>query len=258
MNIVITGTSSGLGKLLADKFRSQKHNVIGLSRTKTHEDDISCDISSLEAIENAFLVIKQKYSHIDLLINNAGYGVSGATELIPYESAKHIFDVNFFGTLNCTKFGLPLMQKHSRIVNISSVSAMFALPYRALYSASKSAVSLLSYSMRMELAPAGIDVVCICPGDTKTPFTKNREKHFETNERYENRIANATNKVDGRNDKRMSAERVASKIYKIISKKKSKPMYIIGAKYKLLHFASKVFPLSLLLKATIRAYGGKK
>ena len=110
----------------------------------------------------------------------------------------------------------------------------------------------------MELAPAGIDVVCICPGDTKTPFTKNREKHFETNERYENRIANATNKVDGRNDRRMDAELVSNKIYNISCKKKSNPMYIIGAKYKLLHFASKVFPLSLLLKATIRAYGGKK
>ena len=215
MNIVITGTSSGMGKILAENYRKKGHTVIGLSRTKTTENDIICDVSNIDSVENAFKIISEKFENIDLLINNAGYGISGATELINSENANQIFNVNFFGVLNCSKYALKLMKKGSRIVNISSVCAIFPLPFRALYCASKASVNLLSMSMRMELSPYGIDITCICPGDTKTNFSKNREKNFETNERYEDRIKNATAKIDKNENKRMSAEKVVQKIVKI-------------------------------------------
>lgn len=258
MNIVITGASSGLGQKLAESFRKKGNNVIGLSRTKTNEEDISCDISNIENIENAFEIISKRFNKIDLLINNAGYGISGATELISNEDAHRIFEVNFFGTLNCIKKALPLMTKGARIVNISSVCAMFPLPFRALYCASKASVNLLSSSIRMELEPAGIDITCICPGDTKTNFTKNRKKNYETNERYSNRIEKATQKVDKNQNKRMSAEKVCKKIEIICLKKKTKPIYIIGTKYKLLNFATKIFPFKTLVKFTQKIYGGEK
>ena len=258
MNIVITGTSSGMGQILAQNFRNQGHNVIGLSRTKTTENDIVCDVSNIDSVENAFKIISEKFKNIDLLINNAGYGISGATELINSENANQIFNVNFFGVLNCSKFALKLMKKGSRIVNISSVCAMFPLPYRALYCASKASVNLLSMSMRMELSPYGIGITCICPGDTKTNFSKNREKNFETNERYGDRIKNATAKIDKNENKRMSAEKVVQKIVKISTKKKTKAIYIIGFKYKVLNFLTKIFPFNLLIKATTKIYGGIK
>lgn len=258
MIIVITGASSGLGKLLAEKYRKLGHKVVGLSRHPECEDDIKCDVSNLDETQYAFSLIKEKYGKIDMLFNNAGYGVSGATELISNDSAKQIFDVNFFGVLNCSKCALPLMGKGSRIINISSACALFALPFRSLYCASKASVNLLSMSMRMELIPAGIDITCICPGDTKTNFTKNREKHFVTNERYGSRIENATLRVDKNENKRMPAEKVVKKIIKIACKKKTKPMYIIGAKYKLLAFAMRFFPQSALNKMTYKIYGGNK
>ena len=258
MNIVITGTSSGIGKTLAENFRAEGHNVIGLSRHTENVEDIICDVSNISSIENAFQEISKRFESIDLLINNAGFGISGATELISNEDAHKIFETNFFGVLNCSRYALPLMKSGARIVNISSVCAMFPLPFRALYSASKASVNLLSSSMRMELAPAGIDITCICPGDTKTNFTKNREKNFETNERYENRIENATKKIDKNNDKRMSVKKVSKKIEKICLKRKTKPIYIIGAKYKFLNFLTKIFPYSLLVKATGKLYGGEK
>ncbi|HIV01568.1 MAG TPA: SDR family NAD(P)-dependent oxidoreductase [Candidatus Caccopulliclostridium gallistercoris] len=258
MNIVITGASSGIGKNLAENFRAAGHNVIGLSRNVASSSDIACDVSNIESIESAFQEISKRFERIDLLINNAGFGISGATELISNEDAHKIFETNFFGVLNCSRYALPLMKNGARIVNISSVCAMFPLPFRALYSASKASVNLLSSSMRMELAPAGIDITCICPGDTKTNFTKNREKNFATNERYENRIENATKRIDKNENKRMSANKVSKKIEKICLKRKTKPIYIIGAKYKFLNFLTKIFPFSLLVKATGKLYGGRK
>ena len=79
MNIVITGTSSGIGKTLAENFRAEGHNVIGLSRHTEIEQDIVCDVSNISSIENAFHEISKRFESIDLLINNAGFGISGAT-----------------------------------------------------------------------------------------------------------------------------------------------------------------------------------
>jgi short-subunit dehydrogenase len=108
----------------------------------------------------------------------------------------------------------------------------------------------------MELAPLGIDVVAICPGDIKTNFTANRVKDFTTNERYGNRLKTATEKSDGRENKRIPQEVCALKTYKKITKKRCKPFYIIGKKYKFLNFLTRITPKSWLLKITAKLYGG--
>ena len=139
--------------------------------------------------------------------------------------------------------------------NISSAMALFPVPFRAIYGSAKSAVLSLSFSLRMELAPLGIDVVAICPGDIKTNFTKNRIKDFETNERYGKRIETATQKCDSKEDKRMESSVCAKRIFKKICKKKCKPFYIIGAKYKALYFLTRITPKSWLLKMTGKLMG---
>lgn len=257
MNIVITGGTSGIGKALSEKFLKQGANVIVLARSVKDEKGIKCDLSDEADVKKAFMEIEKKFGRIDILINNAGYGISGATELISSDEAKKIFDVNFFGTLFCIQNALPLMQKGGKIINISSACAFFALPFRALYCASKSAVSMLSSSIRMELCTAGIQVCAICPGDIKTNFTKNRIKHFYTNLRYGNRVVNATENIDKNEDKRMPLEFASEKIFKIVNKPKLKPQYIIGKKYKVLYFLYRIFPLNCFLKATNKVKGGK-
>lgn len=258
MNIVITGGTSGLGKALLEKFEKRGDNVIVLARSVESGKGIKCDIGDSENVKNAFAEIGKTVGKIDILINNAGYGISGATEFVSTEEAKKIFDVNFFGTLFCVQNALPLMKSGAKIINISSACALFALPFRTLYCASKAAVSMLSHSMRLELCTAGIQVCSICPGEIKTNFTKNRVKNFITNERYGKRIENATNNIDKHENSRMSVEFASGKIFKIINKKKLKPQYIIGGKYKALYFASKIFPLSWILKATGKTMGGKE
>ena len=248
--IVITGASSGIGQNVAKLFKENNDIVVNLSKHIAKEDkyNIKCDVSNEEMVKKAFEHIKNEYSHIDILINNAGYGISGVTELIDLSKAHEQFNVNFFGALMCTNYALKIMSAGARIVNISSACAIFPLPYRTLYCASKSALSMMSKSMRMELTSAKIDMVAICPGDTKTNFTKNRVKSFETNEKYGNNIVSATQKLDMREDKRMSPEYVADQIYKIANKKSTKPEYIIGRKYKLFWLASRLLPQSLFNK----------
>lgn len=292
MKVVITGGTSGIGKALVRKFVAQGDDVFVLARSienstqnqilrnewieekkiadkneateidnalenlnKVNVLGIKCDIANKEEIQKAFALVREKFGEVDILVNNAGYGVSGATELVSESECRKIFDVNFFGSLFCMQEALPMMKSGSKIVNISSACAIFALPFRTLYCASKAATSMLSHSIRLELKNSGIEVFAICPGDIKTNFTKNRVKNFQTNIRYGDRIEKATNKIDSREDKRMTLDFASSKIFKIIMKKKHKAQYIIGAKYKALYFAQKIFPINLVLNATNKLMG---
>jgi len=250
--VVITGGTSGIGKALAEKFREDNDKVIVLALDANPEDNMqySCDVSNEEQVKETFADITKRFGRVDILLNNAGFGMSGITELIPTEQSKKIFDVDYFGVVNCTKYALPIMQKGGKIVNTGSAMAFFPVPYRAHYAAVKAAVVSMTYAQRLELINLGIDLCTICPGDIKTNFTANRVKEFATNERYGDAVVKATKKVDGRENKRIPADVCANRMYKIINKKKYKPMYIIGGKHKMMYFLSRFVPRSWVLWAT--------
>ena len=257
--VVITGGSSGIGKCIADIFKAQGEKVYIFARNiEQTETDFCVDVCNEEAVKNAIEKIGSENKHIDIIVNSAGFGLAGAAELTPTAEAKKEFDTNFFGTFVVNKYTIPFMPKDGKIINISSACALFPLPYRSLYCASKAAVNLYGESLAMELAASGISVVNICPGDTKTNFCKNRVKMFETNERYGQSIEKSLNKVDGNQEKRMSAEFVAKKIVKITQKKSPKPMYIIGAKYKFLYFLSRIFPKKIMMHFTKKMFAKNK
>ena len=118
---------------------------------------------------------------------------------------------------------------------------------------------MMSLCQNMELSPAGIDVVSICPGEVKTPFVKNRVKVVETNEKYGKRIARSYEMMERHdNGKRMEPSKIANIIYKQSYKKKSKPVIVVGAKAKLFNFAARVLPTSWFLKITNKVMGGGK
>ena len=250
--VVITGANSGIGKGLCDLYKQHGDVVIGLDKSGEHnEKTFFCvDVTNENLVEDTFKNIFELYCKIDVLINCAGYAVFGATELIDTSGAKNMFDVNYFGTLNCIKSALRYMQKGAKIFNISSACAMFAVPFRTHYSASKSAVSMLSFGLRMELKESGIDVVAICPGDVKTNFSANRQKTMQTNEKYGERIEKSAKQIEDRENKRMSVEFVTKKMFKIFNKKHTKPMYIIGKSIKFLNFLSRIVPISWILHFT--------
>lgn len=247
--IVITGASSGLGAELVKLFISKGDKVVNLSRSGCPDAtlNIACDISKEDAVKSAFETISQNFSHIDILINNAGKGISGATELLDTNQVREVMDTDYLGALYCSSQALKLMDKKSKIVNISSACALFALPYRGVYCSAKSAMNMLSYSMAMELMHFGIKVVSICPGDVKTEFTANRIKDNRTNERYGDSPQKSAEAIDSKNDNRMNKTKVAKKIHKIAIKKKGH-LYIIGAKYKVFYFWQKVLPTTFFNK----------
>lgn len=256
--VVITGASSGIGAQLRENFVKAGHKVVCIMRTNpdNFEDFISCDLTDSAAVIFAAQQIKQIYGKVDILINNAGIGISGAMELLPEDKIRQVIELDYFAALLLTREMLPIMKKGGKIVNISSACALFALPFRSVYCSAKAAMNMFSFGLRMELSACGIDVVSICPGDILTPFTTSRLKYNQTNERYGNRVENAANKVDSRNDKRMSAIKSGKKIFKIANNKKG-ALYIIGAKYKVLNFFSRILPTGLYLKVTNALFGGK-
>lgn len=256
--VVITGGTSGIGLDLKNLFVDGGDTVLTIStRELEDENHYSCDLANELKVKQVINDIGQKYGRIDVLINNAGFGMSGITELIPFEEIERLNNVNYYGTLYTIRSAIKFMQAGSKIINVSSAMALFPVPFRAIYGSVKSAVLTLSYALRMELKPLGIDVVAFCPGDIKTNFTKNRIKEFETNERYGTRLQTATEKSDSREEKRIPSIKCARAMYKKIIKNKTKPMYIIGGKYKFLYFLTRVTPRSWLLGITNKLYGGK-
>lgn len=256
--IVITGGTSGIGLSLKTLFEQKGDTVLTISLDEINDKNHYCGSVSHEIkVKQIFNDIHERFGKIDMLINCAGIGMSGITEIIPTEQIQRLTEVNYYGTLYCIRSALPYMEKGARIVNLSSAMALFPVPFRSIYGSVKSAVLNLSMSLRMELAPLGIDVVAFCPGNTKTNFTKNRIKDFETTPRYGDRLKTATEKSDNNEDKRMSGKYVAGKIFKFINRKKTKPFYIIGGKYKFLYFLTNITPKSVLLKFTAKFMGGK-
>lgn len=250
--VVISGCTSGIGKELSSLYRQSGHIVIGLSRTAT-DPDVAVDVTDYVAVERAVNDIYERYGRIDTVIANAGGGLSGATELLPIEQIEKQLSLNFTGALNLAQCALKVMKRGSNIAFISSACALFALPYRAIYCASKAAVNMAAYGLYMELKDHGIRVSTICPGDIQTNFTKNRVKCEDGGERYGDAPKLSAQKIDSREHKRMKLQPAAKKIYKYCTKCK-KPLYIVGFKYKVLNFLRHILPQKLFLNVTAKMF----
>lgn len=233
-------------------YRQNGHTVIGMSRTAT-EPDIAVDVTDYNAVEQAVERVIEQYGRIDTVIANAGGGLSGATELLSTEEIEKQLSLNFTGALNLVQCALKGMDRGSNVAFISSACALFALPYRAMYCASKAAVNMAAHGLYMELKPHGIRVSAVCPGDIQTNFTANRIKYSDGGERYGDAPKNSAQKIDGREHKRMKLAPAAKKIYKCCNKCK-KPLYIVGFKYKVLNFLRHILPQKLFLDVTAKLF----
>lgn len=241
--IIITGASSGIGLGLKNQFESKGDIVIDISKDGR---DYKCDVGDCEKLKAVFDDIYLNYGEIDMLITCAGYGISGAIELLNEEDTKKQFDVNFFGTANACKYAIPMMKKNGKFVIIASATALFPLPFKAYYCASKSAVDSFAQSLRMELSQTDLQVTSICPGDIKTNFSKNRVKIYETNERYGSSIELSTKPTEKTEKRRMSPEYAIKKIYKICEKRHFKPRYIVGKQYKIFNLCRHLFSTNVI------------
>ena len=160
---VITGGTSGIGKCTAQAMLEKGYTVYELSRRAQGIEGlhhIVADVTDEQTLAAAINEILQREDHIDVVINNAGFGISGAVEFTKTEDAQHQLDVNFFGMVRMNRQVLPIMRKqgYGRIVNLSSVAGAIAIPFQTYYSASKAAINSYTMALANEVKPFGIQV----------------------------------------------------------------------------------------------------
>lgn len=178
---LVTGASSGIGEATAERLANAGYKVYGTSRRaaqagKRSFEMLPLDVTSDESVEGAVSEVVRRHGRIDLLVNNAGFGVAPAgAEESSIEQARSIFETNFFGLVRMTRAVVPHMRRQGsgRIINIGSVLGFLPMPYGALYAATKHAVEGYSESLDHELRTRGIRVSVIEPAYTKTSFDAN-------------------------------------------------------------------------------------
>ena len=236
--ILVTGASSGIGLACANALHAKGHVVYGSARDlkrlksvafKPIELDVTDDASVTAAIDK---IIKAE-GKIDVLVNNAGNGVTGPAYAMPVEFAKKQFEVNFFGVIRVSSAVLPKMieAKKGLVINMSSLAGLFGLPYQAMYAASKYAIEGYSQSLRMELRNTGVKVVLINPGDFKSDFTQNRDKvPFPLkNEKLETEFNTAVASMEKDESVGANPDVIGKQIVKIVDMASPAHRYLVGA-----------------------------
>lgn len=258
--VIITGASSGIGKETAKCFMQKGFKVYGLSRRTFEEQGIislSCDVTDSEQVKNVVNDIFEKEGRIDVLINNAGFGISGSVENQDMESIKRLFDVNFFGVVNVTKQVLPILRNQGggKIINTGSVAGVIPLPFQSFYSSTKASLDIFSKALKMEVRPYNISVCNVLVGDTKTGFTQVREKSLtDIGSVYEKTSMRSVAKMEKDEQHGKDPKSVSKVMLKLAKKKKMPATKIVGASYKFLLFLTKILPQRLMLFVVRKMY----
>jgi len=257
-NILVTGASSGFGLLIANKLHQSGYNVIGTSRNPEKYGAslpfkmIALDLDSEQSINTFSERLFQEIPQLDILINNAGFLVSGIAEEIPIELGKQQFETNFWGTIKVTNAILPHFrkQKKGKIITVGSIVGLVAFPNAAYYAASKHALEGYFKSLRFELDEFNISVAMIEPSAFKTSIMDNSSSPLKKIEDY-NRLRGKIEKFTKELVK--NAEDpiiVAEKVITVIQTEKPKFRNIVGkgtsVMINLQHFAYGVLEKNVL------------
>ena len=159
--LLITGGSSGIGLATVQYFVSKQWQVFELSRSGSSSEQVHhiyCDVTDEGSVHKALAEVMTLTDHLDVVISNAGFGISGPIEFTDSIAAKKQFDVNFFGAFYLVKATLPILrqQGYGRVLFTSSVAAELSIPYQGFYSASKSAINALALALANEVRTFGI------------------------------------------------------------------------------------------------------
>lgn len=255
--ILITGASSGIGKDTALQLLQEGHIVYGTARRVKRMDDIgaagghvlSMDVTDSEQIQATVHQIMNEQGRIDVLFNNAGYGLYGAVETVSIEDARQQFEVNLFGLAEVTKAVLPHMrkQKSGTIINTSSMGGKIYTPLGAWYHATKHALEGWSDCLRLELKPFNIDVVIIEPGGIATQFgevlyqpmiERSQGTPYES---ISKQVANSTKEMYDQEGQLSSPSVISSLVSKAVNSDKPKTRYVAGKFARPMMFIRKYF-----------------
>lgn len=250
--LVITGGSSGIGKATASLFAERGWRVFELSRHGAetasasyaeHIHHIFCDVRDEASVRAAVDEITRQTDHIDVVISNAGFGISGAVEFTDLREAERQMDVNFMGAVRLTQAVLPQLrrQQSGRIIFTSSVAAQLPVPFQSFYSASKAAINAMALALANEVKAFHISVSVLMPGDVSTGFTDARAKSTAGEDVY--RIAGKAIANMERDERAgMSPDKMAALFYHIATCRSPRPQYVGGLLYRILCFLDRLLP----------------
>ena len=264
--ILITGGSSGIGKSIGEFLTQKGYTVYGTSRNpdKVKETTfplLTLDVRDVNSIQHAVAILLEKEGRLDVLINNAGVGITGPLEEIPTVEIKNNFDTNFFGPIEMMKAVLPQMreQKSGLIMNITSIAGYMGLPYRSVYSASKGALELITEALRMEVKAFGIEITNVAPGDFATNIASGRyHAPLNPDSVYQIPYGNTLKMMDEHVDSGRNPNEMAFAIHKIIETIKPNGHYKVGSFLQRFSVVLKrILPDKMYEKMLMKHYGLK-
>ena len=185
---LVTGASSGIGEATVLELASRGASVVAAARSVEKLEDLArrtapsgvlvveADVADRDSVEAMVGLTVEKFGRLDVLVNNAGLGLSGRVAELRPEDLRYVFEVNTIGPLNCLQAALPHMGSGGRIINVSSVVGLRAIPKVGGYCSTKFALNALSDSLRVEVAERGISVTSVYPGTTRTSFRDNSRR----------------------------------------------------------------------------------
>tara|TARA_R110002050_G_scaffold100607_1_gene208325 strand:- start:3400 stop:4203 length:804 start_codon:yes stop_codon:yes gene_type:complete len=234
--VLITGGSSGIGKSIGEFLSEKGFKVYGTSRNPDNYPDskfpiLALDVKNNDTILQTVNTIIDTEGQLDVVINNAGAGITGPIEEIPEEEIKANFETNFFGPIKVIKAVLPQMRKQQAglIINITSIAGYMGLPYRGIYSASKGALELLTEAFRMEIKGFNIKMTNIAPGDFATNIAAGRyHAPLISDSPYKKPYGDTLDLMNTHVDNGSDPNLMAKEVFKIINTKKPKVHYKVG------------------------------
>lgn len=253
---LVTGASSGIGRMVAQELKNAGFKVYAAARRVDRMEDlkaegitpVSLDLTADDSIRACVDEVLDSAGHIDVLVNNAGYGSYGAIEDVPLEEGRRQFDVNLFGMARLIQLVTPAMreQHYGKIVNISSMGGKIWTKFGGWYHATKYAVEGLSDCLRMELKPFGIDVIVVEPGGIKTDWgiiaAENLKKTSANGAYAEMANKAADGMVKNYSGNMLSQpELIAKTVRKAVTKRRPRTRYLIGFGAKPMVWAHKIF-----------------
>lgn len=234
--VLITGGSSGIGKSIGEYLLAKNYKVLGTSRNPDKYKNskfpiITLDVTDNTSIKGCIESTLKKEGRIDVVINNAGAGITGPIEETPEKEIKKNFETNFFGPLNVIKAVLPTMrnQNSGLIINITSIAGYMGLPYRGIYSTSKSALEIITEAFRMEIKDFNIKMTNVAPGDFATNIAAGRYHAPVIENSPYRKYEEVLNAIDEDVDNSSDPLAVAKVVHRIIETKNPKIHYKVGA-----------------------------
>ena len=271
--VLITGASSGIGQACANHLHKKGYRVYGTSRqarphatgiSKTEDihstafEMIQMDVDYDDSVAQGVEFILDKEGRLDVVVNNAGFGIAGSVEDTTIEEAKSQFDTNFFGAVRLCRAALPIMrkQKYGYIINISSAAGLISIPFQGMYSASKFALEGMAEALRMEVKPFDIHIVLIEPSDFRTQFTANRRKTVASHQNavYLEKFTTSLGVTEAGETRGPSPVKIAHLLEHILDTPSPRLRYPVGPSSGVAIILKKVLPSRLFERVLMKYY----